>query len=146
MSIVLKADKKRIGLIAVVSLAVIALGCAIHLSIPQSDFIRWVFLIVPLLFAADGLWSVMRRKIVVSEQGILVVRCYSRIWVPISELTAWKIKDNHRNPSLHLLTRSGRRIDEFRIGMLSVSNIGITSAQIAKELAKGGKHIGSFSE
>lgn len=146
MSIILKADKKRIGLVSITSLAVIALGCAIHLSIPESNAIRWVFLIAPLLFALDGLWSVMRRKVVVSEEGVLLVRPYSQTWVPISELGSWKIKDNHRDPSLHLLTRSGRRIDEFRIGMLGVSNVGITSADIATVLAKSGRNIGNFSE
>ncbi|MCA6581538.1 MAG: hypothetical protein ACK5EU_02920 [Pseudanabaena sp.] len=146
MSIILKADTKRIGLVSITSLALIALGGAIHLSIPESNAIRWFFLIAPLFFSFDGLWSVMRRKIVVSEEGVLLVRSYSKIWIPIAELEAWKIKDNHRDPSLHLLTRSGRRIDEFRIGMLGVSNIGITSAHIASVLAKSGKNIGSFSE
>ncbi|MFN6069256.1 MAG: hypothetical protein ACK45T_19275, partial [Pseudanabaena sp.] len=77
MSIILKADTKRIGLVSITSLALIALGGAIHLSIPESNAIRWFFLIAPLFFSFDGLWSVMRRKIVVSEEGVLLVRSYS---------------------------------------------------------------------
>jgi hypothetical protein len=146
MSLVLQADNKRIVLLGLVSAIGIFFGFTIYKSIPSSNVIRWAFLIVPILVSFNVMWSVMRRRIVVSKDGILVVNSYSRMWIPISEIAGWKIKENHRNPSFHLLTRTGERIDVFRVGMLGVSNLGVTSMKIAKELAESGRNIGNFSE
>lgn len=146
MSLVLQADNKRIALLGLVSTIGIVFGFTIYKSIPSPNSVRWAFLIIPILVSFNVMWSVMRRRIVVSKEGILVVSSYSRTWIPISEISGWKIKENQRNPSFHLLTHTGERLDVFRMDMLGVSNSGVTSMKIAKELAKSGRKIGNFSE
>lgn len=146
MSVILKADGKRIVLVAAASALIVAFGYAIYSSIPNSIFVRWFFLFIPILFSINAILSVMRRRIIVSPEGVFVVRCYSKVWVPISEIAGWKIKENHRNPSFHLVTRSGKRIEEFRVGMLGVSNLGKISIKIAKEFAESGRSIENYQE
>jgi hypothetical protein len=146
MSLTLKADKKRIVMTGLISCTGILFGFSIYSSIPVEYDVRYIFLIVPAFVSPLAFWSVLRRSIHISAEGVLIIHSFSEDWIPISELAGWKIKTNDRGPSLHLVTGSGRKVDIFRIGMLGVSNVGATSARIANELSKSGKSFKNFGE
>jgi hypothetical protein len=139
MALVFKADSKRITLVAVLASAGIAFGLVLFLSIPPNNLIRFAFLTFPVFAAAASLWSILRRRVIFSDDGITTYRLFSKDYIPTGELKGWKIKENDRQPSLHLLTKAGRKIDVYEMGLLGVKDLSKASKQIAAELRKSQK-------
>jgi hypothetical protein len=67
----------------------------------------------------------LRRRVIVSEAGFQIRSIFTEIHVASERLAEWKIKENDRSPSLHVLTRDGKQIHVYDLGMLGISNVSL---------------------
>lgn len=134
MTLVLQTDRKRRIFGGFVALVFLGFGTVLFRSVPADDPFRHAFLVLPVAASLVALGNLLRRRVVVSAQGVGIRRLFTTEFIPLGELKDWKIKANQRRPSLHLTTHAGREVVVDQLGMLGVRDVAETSRRIAEAL------------
>jgi hypothetical protein len=144
MAVTFQADAKRLIFAVILALLGTGIGFAVGSSIPVGMPIRSLFVLIPLATGMLSIGRVLRRRVIVSEAGFRIRNMFAETHVASERLAGWKMKGNNRSPSLHLLTREGKQIHIYDLGLLGISDVGAAGKKIAKELKKSGQTFENF--
>jgi hypothetical protein len=132
MTLMLKASSMQVTIAGIRSSLALGFGIMLFLAVPHP--MRYVMLLGCGFAAVVGPIEVIYNRLEITDHAVVFRSLFRRWSLPLGEIQDWKIKGNHRSPSLHFFTLDGREFCVPDLQMLGVRDQAIAARSIAKRL------------
>jgi hypothetical protein len=130
MTLILKASSMQLTIAGVRSFVALTFGIMLFLAVLHPS--RYFILLGCGFAAVMGPIEVIYNRLEITDRAVVFRSIFRRWSVPLGEIQDWKIKGNHRSPSLHFFTADGREFCVPDLQMLGVRDHAIAAKAIGK--------------